>query len=220
MFYDNWVANFGAPKTLTTDQGSQFEAQLFTALLQLIDCQRICITAYHPVSNGLRTHVRLDTGASPAEFVYGTTLRVLGEFVLPDDFTPNPQMFIEEFREHMRKVKSISIEHKHKKHAFVFKDLYSCSHVFLWVGGIKRALESLYTGPHKIVNRVADRVFDIDINGTQRRVSVENLKPAYSIRDDLCSATPEAGQSTNSFSNEQPALKTYARPKKKVIFAI
>ncbi|KAG5327610.1 YG31B protein, partial [Pseudoatta argentina] len=100
-FYDNWIANFGAPKTLTTDQGSQFEAQFFTALLQLIGCQRIRTTAYHSASNGmieqwhrilkaaimchanegwsqvfsivllgLRTHVRLDTGASPAEFVY------------------------------------------------------------------------------------------------------------------------------------------------------
>ena len=58
---------------------------------------------------GLHTHVRLDTGASLAEFVYGTTLRVSGEFVLPDDLTPNPQMFIDEFREHMRKVKPISV---------------------------------------------------------------------------------------------------------------
>ncbi|XP_011058751.1 PREDICTED: uncharacterized protein LOC105148627 [Acromyrmex echinatior] len=195
-FYDNWVANFGASKTL-------------------IGCQRIRITAYHPASNGmieqwhrslksaimchanegwsrvlstvllgLRTHVRLDTGASPAEFVYGTTLRVPGEFILPDDFTPNPQ--IEEFREHMRKVKPISIEHKHKKRAFI---KYSTL----------------------MFNRHRD---------TQRSVSVENLKPAYSIRDDLCSTTPEAEQSTKSFSNEQPALKTYARPKKKVTFAI
>ncbi|XP_011060260.1 PREDICTED: uncharacterized protein LOC105149507 [Acromyrmex echinatior] len=132
-FYDNWVANFGAAKTITTDQGSQFEAQFFTALLQLIGCQRIRITAYHSASNSLRTHVRLDTGTSPAEFVYGMTLRVPGEFILPDDFTPSPQIFIEEFREHMRKVKPISIEHKHKKRAFVFKDLHSCSHVFLRV---------------------------------------------------------------------------------------
>ena len=92
--------------------------------------------------------------------------------------------------------------------------------MFLQVSGTKRALERPYTSPHKIVNSVSDRVFDIDVNGTQRSVSVENLKPAYGIRDDLCSATPEAGQSTNSCSNEQPALKTYARPKKKVTFAI
>ncbi|KAG5327550.1 TF211 protein, partial [Pseudoatta argentina] len=151
---------------------------------------------------GLRTHVRLDTGALSAEFVYGTTLRVPGEFVLPDDFTPNPKMFIEEFREHMRKVKPISVEHK--KRAFVFKDLYSCFHVFLRrVGGTKKALERPYTGPHKIVNRVSDRVFDIDVNGTQRSVSVENLKPAYGIRNDLCSATPKAGQSIHSATSNQ-----------------
>ena len=169
---------------------------------------------------GLRTHVRLDTGASPAEFVYGTTLRVPREFILPDDFTPSPQIFIEEFREHMRKVKPISIEHKHKKRAFVFKNLYSCSHVFLRVGGTKRALERPYTGPHKIINRVSDRVFDIEVNGAQRSVSVENLKPAYGIRDDLCSAILETGQTANSSSNERPTLRTYARPKRKVTFAL
>ena len=92
--------------------------------------------------------------------------------------------------------------------------------LFLRVGGTKRALERPYIGPHKVINRVSDRVFDIDVNGTQRSVSVDNLKPAYGIRDDLCNATPETGQSTNSFSNEQPALKTYVRPKKSVTFAL
>jgi len=31
-FYDSWITNFGAPKILTTDQGSQFESQFFIAL--------------------------------------------------------------------------------------------------------------------------------------------------------------------------------------------
>ncbi|KAG5319823.1 TF29 protein, partial [Pseudoatta argentina] len=110
--------------------------------------------------------------------------------------------------------------HKHKKRAFVFKDLYSCSHVFLRVGGIKRALERPYTGPHKVINCVSNRVFDIEVNGAQRSVSVENLIPAYGICDDLCSTIPEAGQAGNSFSNERPALRTYARSKRKVTFAI
>ncbi|XP_011068811.1 PREDICTED: uncharacterized protein LOC105154786 [Acromyrmex echinatior] len=172
-------------------------------------------------SGCLRTYVRLDTGASPVEFVYGTTLRVPGEFILPDDFTPSPQIFIEEFREHMRKVKPISIEHKHKKRAFVFKDLYSCSHVFLRVGGTKRTLERPYTGPHKVINRyVSNRVFGIEVNGAQHSVSVENLEPAYGIRNDLCSAILEAGQAANSSSNERPTLRTYARPKRKVTLAI
>ena len=54
--------------------------------------------------------------------------------------------------------------------------------MFQRVSGIKRALKRPYTGPHKIVNRMSDRVFDI-VNGKQHSVSVENLKPAYGIRD-------------------------------------
>ncbi|KYM95862.1 Pro-Pol polyprotein, partial [Cyphomyrmex costatus] len=224
---------------------SQFESQLFTALLQLIGCQRIRTTAYHPASNGiierwhksfkaaimchandkwarvlstillgLRTHVRLDTDASPAEFVYGTTLRVPGEFILPDDFTPNPHIFIEEFREYMRNVKPVPVDHRHKKHAFLFKDLYSCTHVFLRVGHVKKALERPYTGPHKIIERISDRVFDIDVNGEKRSVSVENLKPAHFIRDDLSDIAPESEQPSSTPSNLRSTLKTYARPKK------
>jgi len=248
-FYNNWIANFGAPKTLTTDQGSQFESQLFTALLQLIGCQRIRTTAYHPAANGmierwhrsfkaaimchadanwtrvlstvllgLRTHIRLDTGASPAEYVYGTTLRLPGEFVLADDFTSDPHAFIEEFREYMRKIKPVPVEHKHKKRAFVFKDLTSCTHVFLRVGGVKKSLERPYTGPHRVIKRVSDRIFDIDVNGTKRSVSVEDLKPAHFISNDLSDTLSDKTQPNPS--NERPMLKTYVKPKKKVTFVL
>jgi cleavage and polyadenylation specificity factor subunit 1 len=166
----------------------------------------------------LRTHVRTDTGASPAEYLYGTTLRVPGEFVLPDDHSPNPHTFIEEFREHMRKVKPVPVEHRHKKRAFVFKDLYTCTHVFLRVGGIKRSLERPYTGPHRVIERVSDRVFDVDVNGTKRSVSVENIKPAYFISDDPIDSSSEGALSPFSSGFKRPALRTYSRPKK-VTFA-
>lgn len=52
-FVDDWVARFGSPETLTTDQGSQFESQLFRSLLKLTGCNRIRTTAYHPAASGL-----------------------------------------------------------------------------------------------------------------------------------------------------------------------
>ena len=52
-FLDSWISCFGAPETVTTDQGSQFESQIFTAVLQLSGCHRIRTTAYHPASNGI-----------------------------------------------------------------------------------------------------------------------------------------------------------------------
>lgn len=52
-FIDNWVARFGSPETITTDQGTQFESKMFTELRRIIGCNRIRTTPYHPSSNGL-----------------------------------------------------------------------------------------------------------------------------------------------------------------------
>jgi len=52
-FYSHWVARFGTPRFITTDQGSQFEAALFKALTNLIGCERIRTSTYHPASNGI-----------------------------------------------------------------------------------------------------------------------------------------------------------------------
>jgi len=79
---------------------------------------------------GLRTHVRLDTKASPGEFIYGTILRVPEEFFLQKDYNPDLQIFINDFRQYMHQVKLIPSSH-YKKRAFVFKELSSCSYVFL-----------------------------------------------------------------------------------------
>ena len=105
------VFRYGSPETLTTYEGSEFESQIFSALLQLIGYNRIRTSSYHPSSNsmierwhrsfksaimchsdpewsrslsiillGLRSIVQ-DVGASPAEFVFGATLRIPREFV-------------------------------------------------------------------------------------------------------------------------------------------
>ena len=252
-FVDQWITRYGAPETLTTDQGSQFESQLFSALLQLIGCNRIRTTAYHPASNGmierwhrslkaaimchsnqewtrslstvllgLRTNV-LDIGASPAEFVFGATLRIPGEFVLPEDFSPNRHIFLEEFREHMRLVKPIPVTQKYKRKVFVFKELNSCSHVFLRAHA-RKALERPYTGPHKVLNRISDRVYEIEVNGVSRHVSIENIKPAYFLRDDIDHLESPAISGNHLLDNAngyktstEPKLKTYTR--KKVTFA-
>lgn len=52
-FYNHWVARFGSPTTITTDQGTQFESALFSALMKMIGTTRIRTSPYHPASNGL-----------------------------------------------------------------------------------------------------------------------------------------------------------------------
>jgi cleavage and polyadenylation specificity factor subunit 1 len=48
-----WISRFGCPQTIKTDQGCQFESQLFHSLDKLCGIQLSRTTAHHPTANGL-----------------------------------------------------------------------------------------------------------------------------------------------------------------------
>jgi cleavage and polyadenylation specificity factor subunit 1 len=58
VFLANWVARFGVPEVVVSDQGRQFESSLFNELLQLLGIKRARTTPYHPQTNALveRSH--------------------------------------------------------------------------------------------------------------------------------------------------------------------
>ena len=87
------------------------------------------------------------------------------------------------------------------------------SHVLLR-DNAKKALERPYTGPHKVLNRPSDRVLEIDVNGVSRHISVENIKPAHLLRDDVDHLDPS--QNVTHPDIAKPVLKTYSR--KRVTF--
>ncbi|BHF67588.1 hypothetical protein SprV_0301061500 [Sparganum proliferum] len=52
-FLSPWFAVFGAPSTITTDRGAQFESNLFHSLLSFLGYTRVLTTAYHPAAIGM-----------------------------------------------------------------------------------------------------------------------------------------------------------------------
>jgi cleavage and polyadenylation specificity factor subunit 1 len=48
-----WIARFGCPQTISTDQGRQFESHLFHALASMCGIHLSRTTAFHPAANGL-----------------------------------------------------------------------------------------------------------------------------------------------------------------------
>ena len=48
-----WITKFGVPSHISSDRGSEFTYELWTAVCQLLGTQYHCTTAYHPQANGL-----------------------------------------------------------------------------------------------------------------------------------------------------------------------
>ncbi|XP_015116582.1 uncharacterized protein LOC107040834 [Diachasma alloeum] len=197
-FYNHWITQFGTPLTITTDEGSQFESRLFTALTRMIGANKIHTSPYRPQSNGilerwhrtvkaalmrnaptpwsellptvmlgLRTCIKQDLNASPAQLLYGTELRIPGEFLVSEDLPANPNFFLEKFMEHIREVRPSPTAHHTKSRCFLLKDLYTSSHVFVMIDVVKKPLDPPFSGPHRVIRRIDDRNFVIDLNGTE-----------------------------------------------------
>ncbi len=49
----HWVTRFGVPEMIQSDQGSQFESNLFQELMTVLDCKKAHSTPYHPQTQGL-----------------------------------------------------------------------------------------------------------------------------------------------------------------------
>jgi len=62
-FFETWLCRYGAPSTIVSDQGTQFESSLFKTLCELSGIIKCRTTPYHPQSNGSveRMHRTLKT---------------------------------------------------------------------------------------------------------------------------------------------------------------
>ena len=132
-FIESWVSRFGVPLIIMTDQGRQFESELFQHLSSILGFSRLRTSAYRPCANGflershrtlksiliarkqdwfsslpialmsLRSHPNSDTNCSPFTFVTGTTMN------MPNvSFTPtridNPDVYIRELASRLQSV--------------------------------------------------------------------------------------------------------------------
>ncbi|KFM67917.1 hypothetical protein X975_02326, partial [Stegodyphus mimosarum] len=65
-----------------------------------------------------------------------------------------------------------------------FSSLKTCSHKFLRSDKVNPSLTPPYTGPHLVIDR-NDKNFFIDVNGKHTTVSIDYVKLAYHLPDDI-----------------------------------
>lgn len=229
----NWIARFGVPSTITTDQGRQFESAIFNELMILIGADHFRTTPYHPQSNGiverwhrtfkaailcheptrwthhlpsillgLRVAYKPDVKASPAELVYGSTLKIPGEFFVNDRPTNIDSESVQLFREAMRKLRPTNTAHHSTPKTFVSKQLQTATHVFVRNDSIRPSLSHPYDGPYEVTNR-KQKYFTIIIRGRRTNISIDRLKPAFTTNDN---------ETTTAAEQTQPATSSTFQP--------
>ena len=136
---------------------------------------------------GIRNSLKEDLHCTSAELVFGTTLRLPGEYISPttQDKLTGIDNYVSRLRFHMQKLTPTQPRPQSRR-VFLHKDLAHCTHVWVRFDGVRRPLQPPYDGPFKVVRRDS-KFFVIERNGKRDTVSLDRLKPAY--LDPLCDSS-------------------------------
>lgn len=230
QLFNNWIARYGTPTRITTDQGRQFESELFNDLAKLIGSSHLRTTAYHPAANGMieRFHRQLkaaikshqtqrwvevlpiilmgiraawkeDLRATPAEMVYGETIRLPGQFLNEVD-TKVSNEFATQLKKIMRDLRP-QIKRHGQKTVFCYKDLATSEQVFVRHDAPRGSLQPIYDGPYPVLNR-GEKTFKLRVNGRTVNISKDRLKPAYVLEQEEPEPAKTATKQTPQLDNK------------------
>ena len=225
VFVSSWVCRFGIPEAIITDQGGQFESQLFNEVLCKFGISRHRTTAYHPETNGIleRAHGTLknclrclinsvrdweeqlpialyamrsavfDSDLTAATILYGEPISVPGSFLSIDPmlFRDDMSQFMSQLSMQFNTIRSIVLETQKLSDPVNNSndDLNtnnnvspSFTHTHAYIRDpIKRStLEPKWLGPFK-VTKVQGPVVTLIVNGTEKNINVDRLKPAFTL---------------------------------------
>ena len=103
---------------------------------------------------GIRTALK-DIQCSAAELVYGTTLRLPGEFFdnTQDDMTTDPAAYVTQLKSDMRRLQATPTRPQDSRKVHIHPELSTCTHVFVHHDATRRTLQAPYDGPYKVLQR-------------------------------------------------------------------
>ena len=171
---------------------------------------------------GIRTSLKSDLQCSPAELVYGTTLRIPGAMFIPTAITqlPDPDNYVQNLKTLMNALQPTPPRVNPHPYSYVDPTLQTATHVFVRQDGVKKSLQQPYNGPYRVISRTAKH-FTVDVNGRQSVISIDRLKPAHILNDsDRCTTSPQPPPLDPQAPTFQPTVNpsTTTRSGRKVRF--
>ena len=162
----------------TNGMVERFHRQL-KAALKAQPQPHLWIDALPLVLLGIRTALKEDIASTAAEMVYGTTLRLPGEFFTPSqpNSLPDPADYVSNLRSHMQTIRPHA-PRPTQRNSNIVDGLSTATHVFIRHDAVRKPLQPPYDGPYPVLKR-SDKHFTMDINGHKDTVSIDRLKPVH-----------------------------------------
>ncbi len=148
---------------------------------------------------GIRSSLKEDIGCTSAELVYGTTLRLPGEFFVSatDELNTDPGSYVMELKRAMQSLRMTNSRVHSSPQSSISGDLFSAPYVFVRHDAVRKPLQPPYDGPFKVLRRT-DKYFLLDLNSRQDTVSVDRLKVAHLDPSTAVTSSPPNSNSSNS----------------------
>ena len=153
---------------------------------------------------GIRTTLKPDLGAAPADLVYGEGLAVPGSLLSQtppsnEDQQEQRRSALNELRVEVERLQPKATSNHQRRRIQMPDELQAATHVFIRRGGVQPTLAAPYTGPYRVISKL-DTHFRVEIPGRgTESVALARLKPA---------SMPDPGDE----DQEQPATPPSPRP--------
>ncbi|KAL7641867.1 UNVERIFIED_CONTAM: hypothetical protein RMT77_007741 [Armadillidium vulgare] len=129
---------------------------------------------------GIRSAMKEDLQCTSAELVYGSPLRLPGEFFDPSvsPASSDPYTYLSRLRQCSTSWKPSAPRTLARTHSFIPKDLSTCTHVFVRLDAHRAPLQARYLGPYKVLSR-REKTFLLQLTSRKEVFSSDILKPAF-----------------------------------------
>ena len=136
----------------------------------------------------IRTTLKPDIGASPADLVYGDALALPGDVVQTadpvDDHSRQRQAaLLANLRIEVSRLQPTPTSAHRTPKTFIPGELATATHVFVRRGGVQPSLSAPYEGPFRVVSRNPAGYYVRLSQGRTERIALNRLKPAHVSRD-------------------------------------
>ena len=126
---------------------------------------------------GIRSMVNENHPYSSSEMLYGTFLRLPGEYFHLSKMSDSPSPYISDLHRFMKHMQTVRTRVITSKLTNLPLDLSSCSHVLVRKDGVQPPLQQPNRGPYCVLHR-SDKVFTLELDRNIDNVCINRLKPA------------------------------------------